>query len=144
MDNISLLAKRLFFERTEDTKIQFFRYIFVGGVATIIDMGSLYVFTSMAGIHYLISAAIAFVFGVMANYLMSIVWVFKTTGNFKREITLFVIIGLGGLILNEIIIWLLVEKVSLYYMIAKAIAVVIVLVWNFGMRKKFVFARSKS
>jgi len=141
MDNISLLAKRLFFERTEDTKIQFFRYIFVGGVATIIDMGSLYVFTSMAGIHYLISAAIAFVFGVMANYLMSIVWVFKTTGNFKREITLFVIIGLGGLILNEIIIWLLVEKVSLYYMIAKAIAVVIVLVWNFGMRKKFVFAR---
>jgi len=141
MDNISLLAKRLFFERTEDTKIQFFRYIFVGVVATIIDMGSLYVFTSMAGIHYLISAAIAFVFGVMANYLMSIVWVFKTTGNFKREITLFVIIGLGGLILNEIIIWLLVEKVSLYYMIAKAIAVVIVLVWNFGMRKKFVFAR---
>jgi putative flippase GtrA len=141
MDNISLLAKRLFFERTEDTKIQFFRYIFVGGVATIIDMGSLYVFTSMAGIHYLISAAIAFVFGVMANYLMSIVWVFKTTGNFKREITLFVIIGLGGLILNEIIIWLLVEKVSLYYMIAKAIAVVIVLVWNFGMRKKFVFAQ---
>jgi len=72
---------------------------------------------------------------------MSIVWVFKTTGNFKREITLFVIIGLGGLILNEIIIWLLVEKVSLYYMIAKAIAVVIVLVWNFGMRKKFVFAQ---
>jgi len=141
MDNISLLAKRLFFERTEDTKIQFFRYIFVGGVATIIDMGSLYVFTSMVGIHYLISAAIAFVFGVMANYLMSIVWVFKTTGNFKREITLFVIIGLGGLILNEIIIWLLVEKVNLYYMIAKAIAVVIVLVWNFGMRKKFVFAQ---
>lgn len=141
MDNISLLAKRLFFERTEDTKIQFFRYIFVGVVATIIDMGSLYVFTSMVGIHYLISAAIAFVFGVMANYLMSIVWVFKTTGNFKREITLFVIIGLGGLILNEIIIWLLVEKVSLYYMIAKAIAVVIVLVWNFGMRKKFVFAQ---
>lgn len=141
MDNISLLAKRLFFERTEDTKIQFFRYIFVGVVATIIDMGSLYVFTSMVGIHYLISAAIAFVFGVMANYLMSIVWVFKTTGNFKREITLFVIIGLGGLILNEVIIWLLVEKVSLYYMIAKAIAVVIVLVWNFGMRKKFVFAQ---
>jgi len=62
MDNISLLAKRLFFERTEDTRIQFFRYIFVGGVATIIDMGSLYVFTSMVGIHYLISAAIAFCF----------------------------------------------------------------------------------
>lgn len=141
MENISELAKKLFLEKNQDTRIQFFRYIFVGGVATIIDMGSLYVFTSMVGIHYLISAAIAFVFGVMANYLMSIVWVFKTTGNFKREITLFVIIGLGGLILNEIIIWLLVEKVSLYYMIAKAIAVVIVLVWNFGMRKKFVFAQ---
>ena len=43
-------------------------------------------------------------------------------------------------ILNEVIIWLLVEEAKLYYMLAKAVAVVIILVWNFGMRKKYVFA----
>ena len=137
--NNKKIIKRLFIEKTGDIKIQFFRYIFVGGVATVVDMGSLFLLTSYFGVHYLISAAIAFILGVATNYLISIAWIFKSTGNLKKEITLFVIIGVGGLALNEIIIWLLVEEVNLYYMLAKAIAVVIVLIWNFGMRRKFVF-----
>lgn len=92
------------------------------------------------GLNYLISAAIAFILGVATNYLLCIVWIFESTGRVKKEIILFVVIGVGGLILNEVIIWLLVEEAKLYYMLAKAVAVVIVLVWNFGMRKKYVFA----
>ena len=141
MENISEFVKKLFFEKNQDTRIQFLRYIFVGGAATVVDMGSLYIFTSIIGLNYLISAAIAFILGVTTNYLLCIAWIFESTGKVKREIILFVVIGVGGLILNEIIIWLLVEEVGLYYMLAKAVAVVIVLVWNFGMRKKYVFAR---
>jgi len=141
VENISEFVKKLFFEKNQDTRIQFLRYIFVGGAATVVDMGSLYIFTSIIGLNYLISAAIAFILGVTTNYLLCIAWIFESTGKVKREIILFVVIGVGGLILNEIIIWLLVEEVGLYYMLAKAVAVVIVLVWNFGMRKKYVFAR---
>ena len=140
MEHISELVKKLFLEKNHDTRIQFFRYIFVGGVATIVDMGSLYIFTSIMGLNYLISAAIAFILGVATNYLLCIAWIFESTGRVKKEVILFVVIGIGGLILNEIIIWLLVEEVGLYYMVAKAVAVVIVLGWNFGMRKKYVFA----
>ena len=141
MENISEFVKKLFFEKNQDTRIQFLRYIFVGGAATVVDMGSLYIFTSIIGLNYLISAAIAFILGVTTNYLLCIAWIFESTGKVKREIILFVVIGVGGLILNEIIIWLLVEEVGLYYMVAKAVAVVIVLGWNFGMRKKYVFAQ---
>ncbi len=141
MEHISELVKKLFLEKNHDTRIQFFRYIFVGGVATIVDMGSLYIFTSIMGLNYLISAAIAFILGVATNYLLCIAWIFESTGRVKKEVILFVVIGIGGLILNEIIIWLLVEEVGLYYMVAKAVAVVIVLGWNFGMRKKYVFAQ---
>ncbi len=140
MEHISELVKKLFLEKNHDTRIQFFRYIFVGGAATIVDMGSLYILTSIMGLNYLISAAIAFILGVATNYLLCIVWIFESTGRVKKEIILFVVIGVGGLILNEVIIWLLVEEAKLYYMLAKAVAVVIVLVWNFGMRKKYVFA----
>ena len=140
MEHISELVKKLFLEKNHDTRIQFFRYIFVGGAATIVDMGSLYILTSIMGLNYLISAAIAFILGVATNYLLCIVWIFESTGRVKKEIILFVVIGVGGLILNEVIIWLLVEEAKLYYMLAKTVAVVIVLVWNFGMRKKYVFA----
>jgi putative flippase GtrA len=141
VENINELAKKLFLEKNHDTRIQFFRYIFVGGAATIVDMGSLYILTSIMGLNYLISAAIAFILGVTGNYLLCIAWIFESTGRVKKEVILFVVIGIGGLILNEIIIWLLVEEVGLYYMVAKAVAVVIVLGWNFGMRKKYVFAQ---
>lgn len=141
MQNINELAKKLFLEKNQDTRIQFLRYIFVGGVATIVDMGSLYIFTSIIGLNYLISAAIAFILGVTTNYLLCVAWIFESTGRVKREIILFAVIGIGGLILNEVIIWLLVEEGKLYYMLAKAVAVVIVLGWNFGMRKKYVFTR---
>jgi len=141
VQNINELAKKLFLEKNQDTRIQFLRYIFVGGVATIVDMGSLYIFTSIIGLNYLISAAIAFILGVTTNYLLCVAWIFESTGRVKREIILFAVIGIGGLILNEVIIWLLVEEGKLYYMLAKAVAVVIVLGWNFGMRKKYVFTR---
>ena len=141
MEHISELVKKLFLEKNHDTRIQFFRYIFVGGAATIVDMGSLYILTSIMGLNYLISAAIAFILGVATNYLLCIVWIFESTGRVKKEIILFVVIGVGGLILNEVIIWLLVEEAKLYYMLAKTVAVVIVLVWNFGMRKKYVFTQ---
>jgi len=141
VEHISELVKKLFLEKNHDTRIQFFRYIFVGGAATIVDMGSLYILTSIMGLNYLISAAIAFILGVATNYLLCIVWIFESTGRVKKEIILFVVIGVGGLILNEVIIWLLVEEAKLYYMLAKTVAVVIVLVWNFGMRKKYVFTQ---
>lgn len=141
MEHISELVKKLFLEKNHDTRIQFLRYIFVGGAATIVDMGSLYILTSIMGLNYLISAAIAFILGVATNYLLCIAWIFESTGRVKKEIILFVVIGVGGLILNEVIIWLLVEEAKLYYMLAKTVAVVIVLVWNFGMRKKYVFTQ---
>ena len=34
------LLYQLFIEKTDDTKIQFFRYIFVGGAAAVVNIGS--------------------------------------------------------------------------------------------------------
>lgn len=126
-------------KKTDNTLIQFFRYIFVGVIATIVDMSTLFLLTSKYEIFYLISTAIAFIFGVITNYFISIIWVFRSSRNFKKEFFLFVAIGVFGLILNELIMFILVSKLNLFYMFAKATAVFLILIWNFGMRKAFVF-----
>lgn len=133
------LVNRYLIEKSDETHIQFFRYIFVGGLATVADMGTLFLLTNYLDVFYLLSAAIGFVLGLSVNYAISIFWVFESTGDFKKEFTLFAAIGIGGLVLNEIIIWGLVDYAGLFYMLAKMISVVVVLFWNFGMRKKFVF-----
>lgn len=136
---MNAIINRYIIKKTDDTFIQFFRYVFVGLISTIIDMGSLFILSEILGINYLLSAAIAFVFGLTSNYLLSILWVFESTKNIKKEFSLFAIIGIGGLIWTEIILWALVDKIGYSVMLSKALSVILVLFWNFGMRKKFVF-----
>ena len=118
---------------------QFFSYLVCGGIATLADMSVLFILTSALQINHLIAAAIGFLAGVATNYSLNIQLVFKSKGKTKKELTLFTLIGIGGLLWTEFIIWILVDNMTFKLMIAKMIAVILVLFWNFFMRKKFVF-----
>jgi len=119
--------------------LQFFRYLICGGIATLTDVSMLYSFTHFLHINYLIAAAGAFITGVIINYSLNIVLVFKSSGEIRKEFPLFALIGIGGLIWTEIIMWLLVDRLKFYIMVSKLVAIILVLNWNFFMRKKFVF-----
>ena len=62
--------KILFITKSNNTFIQFFRYIFVGGVSFLADGGSLFLITTI-GVNYLISVIFAFVIGLAVNYGLS-------------------------------------------------------------------------
>ena len=134
-------SRKLVREQTDKTLIQFIRYFFVGGTAFIVDIGSLYILTEFFGIYYLISATIAFILGLIANYLLSISWVFnkRTLDNKKLEFGIFTIIGIIGLVLNAVLIWFFTEYIQIYYMLSKIITAAIILVWNFSARKYVLF-----
>lgn len=120
---------------------QFARYVLVGGVAFIIDFGCLYALTGLAGMHYLVAAAIAFTAGLLTNYCLSRVWVFsrRTIDNGAVEFAIFAAIGLVGLGLNEGILWFFEEIVGIDYLAGKFVSAAVVLFWNFGARKAILF-----
>ena len=101
--------------------IQFLRYVVVGGIAFLFDFFFLYIFTSSMRIHYLISAAIAFLIGLTVNYLLSIFWVFdkRTMENRTVEFLIFATIGLVGLGLNEGFMWLFTGLMGLYFVLSE-------------------------
>ncbi len=140
---ISLVEARkiLFVEKTESTIIQLFRYTFVGGLAFIVDFGTLFVLTEYFALHYLISAAIAFILGLLTNYFLSVNWVFskRKIGNVRIEFLLFTIIGLIGLGFNELFLWVFTDLLSVYYLLSKIITAVFVYLWNFLARKYILF-----
>jgi putative flippase GtrA len=131
----------LLFGATGSLLQQFSRYLVVGGLAFVIDFGLLYLLTEFAGLHYLISAAIAFLFGLLTNYCLSRLWVFdrRTMENVAMEFVIFAVIGIVGLGLNEVILWFVREKIHFHYMLAKAVSTGILLIWNFGARKSVLF-----
>jgi putative flippase GtrA len=126
---------------TNSTRIQFLRYVFVGGAAFIVDFFSLFLLTDYFGIYYIISAALAFSLGLVTNYLLSIKWVFnqRNIDNKTIEFSLFAFIGIIGLGLNEIFISFFTSKLGIYYMISKIITAIIILFWNFFARKLTLF-----
>ncbi|WP_414468386.1 GtrA family protein [Methanobacterium sp. ACI-7] len=140
-DTTESTLDKLIKNQTDRTHIQFFRYIFVGGAAFIVDFASLYIFTDIFGIYYLISAVIAFILGLIANYVLSISWVFnnRTLDNKKSEFAVFAGIGIIGVILNALFIWIFTEYVlgNPYY--SKIITAAIILFWNFSARKITLF-----
>ncbi len=132
---------RIFFGKTDSTLQQLARYVVVGGLAFVIDFGSLYLLTSHAGLHYLASAALAFLLGLTANYLLSRTWVFqnRTLSSTTIEFLAFAGIGLVGLGLNEVIMWCGSEFLHLHYLLAKIVSTAIVFIWNFTARKLTLF-----
>jgi len=136
-----LTLEKLLKNETNNTFIQLFRYTFVGGFAFIIDFSLLFVLTEYAGIHYLVSAAIALTAGLIINYFLSILWVFdkRKLVNKSVEFTLFAAIGIIGLGLNELFIWVFTEFAGLYYLLSKIVSTAIVYLWNFFARKFTLF-----
>ncbi|MDE6493657.1 MAG: GtrA family protein [Bacteroidales bacterium] len=98
MRSVKNLFEYLFLRSTEDTLVQFFRYVFVGGTAFVADFGSLYLLTEYIGLHYLLSATIAFVIGLAVNYFLSTLWVFqaRNVSNPYMEFLFFALIGVVG------------------------------------------------
>ena len=135
------LFKRLFYGTTDRLLVQFVRYFFVGGFAFIVDFGLLYILTEYAGLHYLLSATLSFISGLLLNYIISCIWVFSNS-KFKNrlvEFLFFAAIGVVGLLLNDVLIWLFTDCIGTHYMFSKIVAAAIVYLWNFFARKYLVF-----
>ena len=134
--------KGIFVTPTKNEFLQFFRYIFVGGIATVADWGTLYLLTEYAHVYHLVSAVIAFTVGLIVNFILSRLLVFSAneakTGK-ALEFIGYAVIGVIGLGITEGIMFLLTNQLGAHYMLSKAIATVVVLVWNYIARKKLLY-----
>jgi len=137
----ALSLSALLIEPSSNTWVQFARYTVVGGVAFVGDFFTLFALTHFGGVHYLVSAAVAFLAGLTINYGLSAAWVFsrRTLQNRALEFGIFAAVGIVGLGLNETGMWLLAGKAGLNYLWAKVATAAVVYIWNFGARKAALF-----
>jgi len=122
---------------TSNIVLQLLRYVVVGGLAFVVDFGLLWVLTEYAGLHYLVSATISFIAGLVVNYLLSVVWVFGSSKLQSKwaEFAIYAVIGIIGLGLNNLFLWLLTDYVGLDYRLSKIITAALVMLWNFFARR---------
>ncbi len=136
------MIKKFFKENTTNLPIQFFRYGFVGIGVTLFDFSVLFVLTEFFGVYYLISAAIAYLVGFFANYLLCVYWVFGNQNKNKvAEMGRLSFVGIVGLVLTALLMWFFTGYLGLYYMFSNLVAAMAVFFWNFFARRHIVFGR---
>lgn len=139
------MLRKLLFQKTNSAPIQFFRYGIVGAIAFVCDFSTLVALTEFLKIHYLISAAVGFIVGLTVNYILSVRWVFayRKYSSPLQEFSIFAVIGIIGLLLNEAFMYLFTDIAGVHYTLSKLLATFLVFLWNFTARRYALFTPSK-
>lgn len=141
------------FNKIKTIIFEFFRYLLVGGIAFIVDSGVLalfkeFVLTGGSSVELVFCTAAGFIAGLIANYVLSLIFVFRKKDNngnaksFKGFIT-FTVVGLIGLGLTELGMYVGVFVFNWHYLLTKILVAGLVTVWNYVGRKVLVFKGKK-
>ena len=132
---------------------EFMRYVIVGGISFLADFGTLtlfeeLIFKQQTDWQIFISTAAGFIVGLVINYILSLIFVFRTkdnknSGKSVGDFLIFTLVGIIGLGITEGLMHLGVNVLGFHYMITKIVTAGIVLVWNYLGRKILIFNRPK-
>ncbi len=142
------------------TLSEIFRFLIVGGLATIVDMFFmgvvLYIFQPSLYPHFynvffggytpsqistIVGTGVGFVLGLIFNYIFSIIFVFEQKGNSKTKkgFLLFAILSAGGLVIHIIGMHVGFSLLGINEWIVKIVLTIVVLVYNYITRKLLIF-----
>ena len=120
--------------------MEFARYFSASLIALVLDVAVLQI--AALAVHYLLAASLGFVVGAMTSYVLATRWVFRRrrlVDHAPIELSAFVAIGLVGLGINDLVIFLAVDKWSLSLIAGKLIAAGVTFFFNYAARKLALF-----
>ena len=120
--------------------LQFIKFCVVGGTGVVVDFGITFLFKEKLKLNKYIANSLGFMAAASTNYLLNRWWTFRSHDpEVAQQYVQFVGISAIGLILNNIIIYLLNDKARLNFYLSKLIAIGLVTLWNVFMNYYFTF-----
>lgn len=120
--------------------LKFLKFCIVGFSGMVVDFGFTWLCKEKFKWNKYVSNSIGFVLAATNNYIWNRWWTFQSdNANIPIEYGKFLVISVIGLGLNNLVIYLLHEKLKLNFYFAKLIAIGVVTVWNFVMNYRFTF-----
>ncbi|MGV3571594.1 MAG: GtrA family protein [Ramlibacter sp.] len=124
---------------------EFVRYFGCSAVALAVD-GGLFALGLYLGLSYPVAAAIGFIAGLWVAYTLSVRFVFgeRRLQDQRAEFVVFALVGVCGLLLTELFLWLLIGQAHWHPGFAKLATAGAVFCFNFGARKALLFTKSSA
>lgn len=141
-----------FYKKHKDILWEIFRFLLVGGLATIVDWGICYIVEFLMPeiilgnwhVEKSIATTCGFVVGLIVNYVLSIFFVYRnkkdeSEGKSVKDFIIFTLIGVFTLGVSYLGVYLLSDLLGMPYIFARAIMTLIGLVINYIGRKILIF-----
>lgn len=121
--------------------LQYAKFAVVGIASLMVDYVFMVFLTENTafGLDYFQACAFSYTLSVFVNYILSMRYVFHGRDDMSKvkEASIFFMLSLVGLFLNQMVMWIAVEFFQIYYVMAKLLSTLLVTNYNFISRKKF-------
>lgn len=112
-------------------QLQFIQFAGVGVIGTVAHYVLLVMLVEVLGTNAVAASTAGATLGALVNYLLNRRYTFRSKKRHREALARFLIIAASGLALNASFMLILVEILSLYYLLAQVLSTGLVLVWNF-------------
>ena len=122
--------------------MQFFWYIVAGGIATAVHYAVLIALVDLSGFAAAPSATVGALCGAAVSYLLNRRMTFANSGaGHGQALPRFLAIALLGALLNGALVWLGAQHFGWHYLLAQALATVLVMGLTFRLNRLWTFAQ---
>jgi len=119
---------------------KFLKFCIVGFSGMIVDFGTTWLLKEKVKVNKYIANSTGFILAASSNYLFNRFWTFHSVNpRIVSEYGSFILISSVGLAINNLIIFLLNEKMKLNFYLSKLFAIGVVTIWNFFMNYVITF-----
>lgn len=119
---------------------KFLKFASVGLSGVFVDFSTTYFLKEKCRIQKYVANSIGFTLAATTNYFLNRIWTFQSkNSHILDEYGRFLLVSILGLVINNLILWLLVGKYKRNFYWSKLIAIGITTFWNFAANLVFTF-----
>jgi putative flippase GtrA len=120
--------------------IKFLKFGLVGCTGMVLDFGLTYLTKEKLRWNKYLANSLGFIVACSSNYLLNRVWTFHSADpDIGWQFSKFFLVAVSGLLLNNLVVYLLTEKLKLNFYLAKVLAIGLGFFWNFAFNYLYTF-----
>lgn len=120
--------------------VQFIKFCVVGASGVAVDFGVTFLCKEKLRFNKYVANSIGFISAASTNYLLNRLWTFQSHDpQVAQQYMQFIGISAIGLLINNLIVYLLNDRAHLSFYFSKLLAIGVVTLWNFFMNYFFTF-----
>lgn len=121
----------------------FIKYCIIGVCGVSLDFLIFYILTQKLGIFYQYANIISISCGIMNNFFFNAFWNFKKTEKLFIRFIMFFSIGMLGLLLSAVFLYIFIETLLIPSIIAKGITIIIITMVQFTLNSLITFGETR-